>query len=315
MTYRGLALRTHRVPLAPVRSPSAGRGVHEDRLPCGGVIQMGRQRQVRKSFMAAYSQVPQRATLTPPAPEVVCWEAIHPHGRALRRARRIYKACLPDDERIPWSWLKEGLDRERVWHPERWSCHLLLAGLRRLGEKERRVMGFAYGALVPGFGGYGGYLAVDPRFRGRGVGARLWRLLIQRLQLDAACAGVPLPFVLWESRAPAADAGPHDQAVWRSRLGLWARVGAYRIGGVHFLTPNFADDQGPPVALQLFLKPVDLPLAAFDAGLLRSLVSALHQNVYNLDRDDPLSAASLPRSLQPMLQPLTSPDADRRRRP
>jgi GNAT superfamily N-acetyltransferase len=222
----------------------------------------------------------------------------------LRQARRIYKTCLPEEERVPWRWIKEGLAGERVWHPDRWSCHLLLAGLRRPGEEKRRVIGFAYGAHVPGFGGYGGYLGVDPRYRGRGVGARLWRLLIQRLQLDAACAGVPLPFVVWESRPPAQEAAEEEHTVWRSRLRLWAQVGAWRVGGVRFLTPNFADRHGPPVPLQLFLKPVDLPPAAFDATALRSVVAGLHRFVYELPSDDDLAITTLPTDARPTLQAL-----------
>lgn len=257
--------------------------------------------------MAASTDLLLRSTLRPTHSEVICWEALQTRGKPLRQARRIYKSCLSEEERIPWSWIKEGLSGERVWHPDRWSCHLLLAGLSRPG-KERRVIGFSYGALVPGFGGYGGYLGVDPQCRGRGIGSRLWRLLVQRLQLDAACAGVSLPFVIWESRPPAKDASEEEQAVWRSRLRLWSQVGAWRIGGVHFLTPNFADDQGPPVPLQLFLKPVDMPAAAFDSATLRSVVLGLHRFVYDLPGDDPLVSASLLPTSRPTLQPLAMRD-------
>jgi GNAT superfamily N-acetyltransferase len=247
------------------------------------------------------TDLPLRSMLRTATPEVICWEALQPRGKALRQARRIYESCLPEEERIPWRWIKEGLARERVWPEDRWSCHLLLAGLRRPGEEKRRVIGFAYGAHVPGFGGYGGYLGVDPRYRGRGVGTRLWRLLIQRLQLDAACAGVPLPFVIWESRPPEK---PEEQAVWQSRLRVWGQLGAWQIEGVHFLTPNFADRDGEPVSLQLFLKPVDMPAAAFDATTLRSVVTGLHRFVYELPRDDDLATATLSPATRPRLQSL-----------
>lgn len=245
---------------------------------------------------------PLGSTFEQTTPEVVCWEALRPRGKALRQARRIYEACLPEEERIPWRWIKEGLSEERVWDGERWSCHLLLAGRRRFGEGKRRVVGFAYGAYVPGFGGYGGYLGVDPHYRGQGLGMRLWRLLIQRLQLDAACAGVPLPFVVWESRPPAKDAEASEQAIWRSRLRLWAKVGALRIGGVRFLMPNLMDPRRSPVGVQLFLKPVDLPPAAFDATVLRSVVSGLHRLIYELPDDDRLATATLPATVQPALE-------------
>ncbi len=68
---------------------------------------------------------------------------------------------------------------------------------------------------IPGYGGYGAYLAVDPRQRGRGIGTRLWQLLVHRLHFDATCAGVPLPFVVWESRPPSVPSGERACACGR----------------------------------------------------------------------------------------------------
>jgi hypothetical protein len=157
---------------------------------------------------------------------------------------------------------------------------------------------------VPGFGGYGAYLGVSDRFRGKGVGTRLWRLLIQRLQLDAACAGVGLPFVIWESRLPGPEASRVERAIGRSRLRLWERLGAWQVQGVTFLTPNFADPAGPPVPEQLFLVPVDVPAAAFDSNTLRKVVVRLHSRIYGMAERDPLARATLPSDCRPNLQPL-----------
>jgi hypothetical protein len=190
---------------------------------------------------------------------------------------------------------------------DQWSCHLFLAGQRKRNREERCVIGFAHGAYIPNFGGYGGYLGVADHCRGNGVGGRLWRLLIQRLQLDAACAGVSLPFVIWESRLPASGASAKEHANWRSRLRLWERVGAWQVHGVNFLTPNFAVPDGPPVAEQLFLVPVDLPAAAFDTAALRTVVAGLHHFVYGHAEGHSLVTATLPRDCRPRLRPLAAP--------
>ena len=56
--------------------------------------------------------------------------------------------------------------------------------------------------------------------------------------------------------------------------------------GLRFLSPNCADPNGPPVPLELFLKPVDVPAAAFDAAALRLMVAGLHRYVYGLVGED-----------------------------
>ncbi|MBL8797252.1 MAG: GNAT family N-acetyltransferase [Planctomycetia bacterium] len=213
-------------------------------------------------------------------PEVVCWEALDPKSDEVRQARTLYKQCLAADERIPWRWIKQSLAGRLNWRWDEWTCHLLLAGLRQ--RSARPVLGFTYGAHIPDFGGYLSYIAVDPRQRGRGLAARLLRLLVQLLRVDAECAGVPLPFVIWESRQPAPNASLADHAIWRARLRLFGQVGAYHIEGLEFLAPNFAEQDGPPVPLQLFLLPVDAPLAAFDEDTLLRVASGLHRRVYGV---------------------------------
>jgi hypothetical protein len=250
----------------------------------------------------------QRAPVRSKESEVVCWEALHAKEPAVRQARRLYKASLPAEERIPWRWIKDGLGRSWDGRDSDWRCHLLLAELRRRRSAKQRVVGFAYGAYVPGYGGYGAYLGVTERCRGRGVGTRLWRLLKQRLQLDAACAGVPLPFLIWESRPPAPGASVAEETVWRARLRLWARVGAWLVQGVKFLTPNFADPDGCPVAEQLFLMPLEAPASAFDSATLHDVVAGLHRHVYGHSARDPLVGATLPRGCRLSLAPLAADD-------
>jgi GNAT superfamily N-acetyltransferase len=236
--------------------------------------------------------------------DVICWEALDPGDKTLRQARRLYKASLPAEERIPWRWIKHKVaDRCSSCLDER-NWHLFLAGPRRRSGSARPVVGLTYGAHVAGFGGYVSYIAVSEEYRGRRVGFRLLELLIQVLKVDAACAGTALPFVVWESRQPEADALPEEQALWQSRLRLFGRVGAYQVNGLTFLAPNFSSRDEPPVPLQLFVVPVDLPVAAFDARRLREVAAGLHREVYGLTDNHPLVRHTLPLNCRPSLQPL-----------
>jgi GNAT superfamily N-acetyltransferase len=253
--------------------------------------------------------MPSRKPPPPPTESLTCWEALDPEDPVLERARHLYETTLPAEERIPWQWIEHAVAARRTWRPGHWSPHLLLAGPRQDHVKGEPAIGFAYGAHVPGFGGYACYLGVDARHRGRGTGTRLLRLLVRVFQVDAACEGVPLPFVMWESRRPESSATEEERAVWRARLRLFAKVGAFWIDGVDFLAPNFARRQGPPVPLQLFLIPVDQPAEAFDAAALRAVAAALHESVYGRSTGDPLFERTLPTGSRPVLRPAAEADA------
>jgi ribosomal protein S18 acetylase RimI-like enzyme len=236
--------------------------------------------------------------------DVICWEALDPGDKTLRQARRLYKASLPAEERIPWRWIKHKVANRRSRCLDEGSWHLLLAGLRRQRGAARPVVGLTYGAHLPGFGGYVSYIAVSEEHRGQGIGLRLLELLIQVLKVDAGCIGTTLPFVVWESRPPESKALPEEQALWRSRLRLFGRVGASQVNGLTFLAPNFSCRDERPVRLQLFLVPVALPATAFDARRLREVAAGLHRDVYGVGDNHPLARHTLPEGCRPSLRPL-----------
>jgi ribosomal protein S18 acetylase RimI-like enzyme len=223
-----------------------------------------------------------------PARNVVCWELLDPEDAALMEARRLYEATLDPAERIPWAWIAQAVASRTQWRPGEWSPHLLLAAPRTGRGSFARPVGFAYGAHVPGYGGYACYLGVDTQHRGRGAGTRLLRLLIKVFQVDAACEGSPLPFVVWESNRPKPDAPAQAWDLWRTRVRLFERVGAWWISGLTFLAPDFQRRSGPPVPLQLFLIPVETPREEFDAAALRQVAAGLYRRVYGRHPGDPL---------------------------
>jgi GNAT superfamily N-acetyltransferase len=240
------------------------------------------------------------------AERIVCWEVLHPGDGVLREARRLYETTQDPAERIPWGWVAEAANRRRRWRPGLWSPHLLLAAPATGPGSVGPVAGFGYGAHVPGFGGYVCYLGVEPAARSRGIGSRLLRLFVPLLQVDAACEGVSLPFVVWESRAPAADATQAERDLWRARLRLFERVGACWVAGLTFWSPSFAPDGADAVPLQLFLVPVDVPAEGFGEQALRAVAAGLLRGVYGRDEGDPLYERTLPADCRPVLRPVAA---------
>jgi hypothetical protein len=237
------------------------------------------------------------------SPDVVCWEALDPADPALAAARRLYEQTQAADERIPWRWIAGAVAGRASWRPGGWSPHLLLAAERGPEGQTGPPCGFAYGAHVPGCGGYVCYLGVDVGQRRQGVGARLLRLLSRVFQVDAGCEGAALPFVIWESRQPEPSAAAAEWDLWRARLRLFDRVGALWAAGLTLWTPNFARRGGDPVPLQLFLLPAETPAEALDAAALRAAAAGLLREVYGRGEGDPLFERSLPPDCRPILRP------------
>jgi GNAT superfamily N-acetyltransferase len=236
------------------------------------------------------------------AEPVACWELIDTSDPLLGGVRKLYEATQAQGERIPWEWLQRSVARRAAWRPGDRCPHLLVAAGRRADGKFGPAVGFAYGAHIPGYGGYLCYLGVAPAARRRGVATRLFEQFFRLLAVDAGAEGTGLPFVIWESRRPEPDAPPAARELWSARLHLFERVGGRRVEGVEFLSPDFEGD-GPPVPLQLFVKPMDEPTDSFNAARLVEVVRGLQQNVYRMGDDSALARQTLPPGLRPRLQP------------
>lgn len=237
---------------------------------------------------------------------IVCWEAFDASDPMTAAAGRLYEQTLPADERIPWYWIEKSVAERARTRPGGWSRHLLLAAPEGRTDDPDALAGFVYGALIPGFGGYLCYVGVADWARRVGVATRLYEQFFRVLQVDAGETGEPLPFVVWESHRPGPDAPPAEWNLWTARTRLFDRVGGLWVEGVDFLSPNFAADgeeESPPVPLQLFVKPMAVPAAAFDADRLKRLVGGLHERVYRNEPGDPLYAGTLPPGCEPRLVP------------
>jgi GNAT superfamily N-acetyltransferase len=226
--------------------------------------------------------------------DILLREIDDPADPVLRSARSLYESVLDESERIPWEWLARTPERRRQWQPGQRRGHLVVATPRAAAE---RAIGFGYCACIPDFGGYVCYLGVDPAVRGRGIGAKLFEFLFQLLDDAARTSGKPLPFVLWESHRPA------DPQLWMARVRLFDKVGGKWARGITLLTPNYMQDDAPPVELQVFIRPWDDPPSSFDAEKLRSAIRGLYANVYRISPDDPLYQAALSGPVNPELVP------------
>lgn len=96
---------------------------------------------------------------------------LRPNDPAMTRVRSLYEQSINVSERIPWDWLASFV-REAAPLPRR--SHLVVA--QRVADgRDGPVFGFVSGLHCRRFGGYLSYVAVDPRARGRGVGAMLYK--------------------------------------------------------------------------------------------------------------------------------------------
>lgn len=222
------------------------------------------------------------------AQDVVCWEVLDPTDPGLELARQLYETALPASERIPWEWIESSTASRRAWKPGTRSRHLILAANREIPQP----IGFVNGLHIPGFAGYISYLGVDAQQRQRGIGARLLEIMLHLFQVDALCAGEPLPFVLFDSRRPAANDPPQVQNIWQARMRLFDRAGARWLSGIELYTPNFSE-RGDPIPLQLFLIPVDTSESAFTPEKLGQVACDLLQLVYRKSPDDVLYQKTL----------------------
>jgi hypothetical protein len=232
--------------------------------------------------------------------KIACWEPSDVNSPVIRAAERLYEQTLAPDERIPWVWIERAVGN-RNSGPRGWLRHLILAAPEGRTDDPNSLAGYAYGAFLPGYGGYLCYVGVAGWARRLGVGTALFGAFFDAMRADAREAGEKLPFVIWESHRP--EAGAHED-LWAARVRLFDRVGGLWVEGVDFLSPNFAaEDDAPPVPLQLFVKPMDEPASAFGAARLREVIGGLHERVYRSEPGDPFYAGTLPPGRHPRLVP------------
>lgn len=232
---------------------------------------------------------------------IFCFEAFDVCDPLVRAAERLYEQTQHPEERIPWGWIARSVKGRVGWRPGAWGKHLLVAMPEERAADPKALAGFLYGAHLPGFGGYVCYVGVAETVRRRGVGTRLYDQAFRVLAADACAVDEQLPFVVWESHKPGPTAPDADWKLWEARVRLFDRVGGLWIDGLELLTPNCSEDSDDPVALQLFVKPIDK--TAFSADELRGIAAGLLERVYRSGPGEPLYDATMRSAREPRLRP------------
>lgn len=236
--------------------------------------------------------------------KIYCWEPAELGTPVLEAAQSLYERTIDEDERIPWMWIERAVGERHLRRPTGWAKHLILASDSPDFDDPRSLVGYAYGAFIPGFGGYLCYVGVDAAARQKGVGTRLFESLTKAFAADAAFAGEPLPFVLWESYRPTEDEPPAFQELWNARVKTFGRAGGLWAEGVELATPNYGDeDPIATVPLQLFVKPVEEPLASFTPDLLSDIARQLLEKVYHEKPGDWFHDRTVDSFHEPRLKP------------
>lgn len=100
------------------------------------------------------------------------------------------------------------------------------------------------------------YLAVLPQKRGKGLGARLYRQLISRLDRSIFRA------LVFEVEIPEEAKTEEEQSLARRRIEFYHRLGARRLNGIHYLQSVGAHQPVTPMHIMIHpLQPTDADTA------------------------------------------------------
>jgi GNAT superfamily N-acetyltransferase len=214
--------------------------------------------------------------------KVYCWEPSDIGTPVLTAVQNLYERTIDADERIPWMWIERAVVERNLRRPLGWVKRLIVAFDSPNIEDPSSVVGFAYGAFIPGYGGYVCYVGVSETARGLGVGRRLFESMFQSFQADAALANESLPFVIWESRRPEVTESSARHELWTARERLFSRVGGYWMDGVELYAPDYSDEERETaVPLQVFVKPMSETVNSLTSERLQAMVRELLERVYH----------------------------------
>ena len=191
---------------------------------------------------------------------------------AVDAACRIYEASIPASERKPTDAIRGMAARP--------DYRLLTAVL------DERVIGFATLFAPPGERfALLEYLAVDEAARGAGIGAELFRAVV-----NATAVAGSARWLLLEVDADVDD-DPADLHQQRRRQAFYRRLGCRRVAGVDYELP-LRTPGGRPPPMHLFVHDAGSRRAISRTDLLQAL-RVVYQDVYGQPADDPRIDAML----------------------
>ena len=180
----------------------------------------------------------------------------------------VYEASLAAGERKSVDALRAMLVRPQ---------YVFLAAMN-----EARVIGFAIGiALIGSDAALLEYMAVDAEFRGRGVGAALFRAVVEW----PAIAG---RFVLVEVDSHREDSAEREERA--RRKAFYRRLGARELDGLGYIMPPVTAATPPPMELMVYRR--ELP-GCIAKQRVRGWLEDGYEQVYGVAAGDPRIDAML----------------------
>ncbi|MCX6096498.1 MAG: GNAT family N-acetyltransferase [Candidatus Bipolaricaulota bacterium] len=187
---------------------------------------------------------------------------------SLGRLHAIYLDSFPPAERAPFEGLVEEIE----------SGKYRLLTIRVRGT----LRGFAVSMALSGLDVHLlAYLAVERRYRSRGLGARLVRTLVDSLASQGDVSGL-----LIEVDPEEAEDG-RDLRMAARRIGFYKRLGAHLVAGAPgYRVPNLAGEGS--LTMQLMWLPIRSPEQKLEGEKLGECIAALLVQGYGLRETDPL---------------------------
>jgi ribosomal protein S18 acetylase RimI-like enzyme len=154
----------------------------------------------------------------------------------------LYETTFPPEERNLISFFLHTLKESN-------PGHFMLAGLY-----EQTLAALAYYVLIPEQRlAWFWYLAIAPALRGHGLGTAMYRTVLASLPADTRA-------MLLEVERPDLAETPAQREIRERRIGLYHRLGARTLGGIHYL--QSVGPHQPSIPMHVMIH----PLAPLDAA-------------------------------------------------
>ena len=187
--------------------------------------------------------------------------------RVFKSAVEIYEASFPKNERQPTNVIVERiLSRKEILYLGRVKGEVVLAALVFPLE------GTDFLLLD--------YVAVKKQHRGRGIGRQFLSFLLDLLKHSSK------RFV-FELEDPALG---RNKSQRRRRISLYREFGAKQLAGVSYILPKLSGSRTTKMVMMIMPCREETTLSG---ELVRTLLTTIYRDVYNLDSGDPLVKSTL----------------------
>lgn len=195
----------------------------------------------------------------------------------------IYEQSFPVEERDPFEHILQAIRRREAGGAEECEhCHFQVA------VEGHQALAAAFFNYYPRTRmGFIAYLAVHPTRRSLGLGAQLYRRVVESVQQEAHSAGETKAVgVVFEVEAPELSRDEGEQSLRRRRIAFYQRSGAMLLPGLDLIAPPLGHGL-PEMPYKIMFHPLAgarLPLERRD---LEDIVETVLGCSYGLPSDSP----------------------------